>query len=100
MSNVVQAKSETHSKAMLISNTVYYMRFYVLADMSTKIYFSAGDPLIPPPKQCTPGKCRLYIHPSLTPSSPNRVEPYSRSVTNAIQLDIHCLSEVFHRTTP
>ena len=46
MSNVVQAKSEMHSKAMLISNTVYYMRFYVLADMSTKIYCSAGDPMI------------------------------------------------------
>ena len=46
MSNIVQAKSEMHSKAMVISNTVYYMRFYVLADMSTKIYCSAGDPLI------------------------------------------------------
>ena len=46
MSNVVQAKSEMHSKAMLISNTVYYMRFYVLADMSTKIYCSVGDPFI------------------------------------------------------
>ena len=45
MSNVVQAKSEMHSKAMLISNTVYYMRFYVLADMSTKIYCSVGDSL-------------------------------------------------------
>ena len=46
ISNVVQAKSEMHSKTMLISNTVYYMRFYVLADMSTKIYSSVGDPLI------------------------------------------------------
>ena len=50
MSNVVQAKSEMHSKAMLISNTVYYMRFYVLADMSMKIHWSAGDPLVLPRK--------------------------------------------------
>ena len=48
MSNVVQAKSEMHSKTMLISNTVYYMRFYVLADMSTKIYCTVGDPLYMP----------------------------------------------------